>query len=320
MSVALCLSASCVNAAVPDLANGSVAQKLVAEAKARIRARQLTKVPLTSRHGLRYDLLISTPAGHPPARGFPVIYILDGDAWFGAAVEIARMREWSRLSPAIVVGIGYPSGAFFDGPRRTYDFTPPASVDEDMEGLRLGGAGEFLQFIDDILKPWVRAHRAVDPQREYLFGHSLGGLFVLYAAYTAPQSFAAYAAASPDTRFGHGAIRPIEPSASGSKRLQLLVTAGEFESLASPGQLADYRRYLTLHPEARRGKSVEEALADTFAARPGPDKIGELKSLVERLQNKGFAAQFAQFQGEEHTASAIDALNRAIPFFLRQPD
>jgi hypothetical protein len=119
--------------------------------------RDTSESTIVSKQGRPYRILVSTPRGPRPPEGFPVIYVLDAEAWFGVAVEIVRMREYSKLSPAIVVGVGYPGSSFFDVTRRSFDFTPPGSVERDMQeaGIELGGADLFLAFFEDTLKPWA---------------------------------------------------------------------------------------------------------------------------------------------------------------------
>ena len=95
-----------------------------ADAGPSLRSREVSESVLVSDKGAEYRILVCAPSGPPPPHGFPVIYVLDGDAWFGAAIEVAKMREYEKLAPAIIVGDGYPSRGFF-GLRRSYDFTPP---------------------------------------------------------------------------------------------------------------------------------------------------------------------------------------------------
>lgn len=285
-----------------------------------LRTRTINEVALTSKEGRPYRIIVSAPQGPVPAGGFPVIYVIDGDAWFGTAVEVARAREWSRLTPAIIVGVGYPDHYFLDPVRRSYDFTPPGSTDPDFEGVALGGADEFLAFLTGMLKPWVAAHHSIDAHRQILFGHSLGGLFVLHAVFTAPQSFDTYVAASPSIRFSGGIVMKAEPvflSNPACKSVRLLVTLGEFEGRPSPGQIADYRRYYTAHPESIPGQTVDQAIAELFPVDRNFDKTAETRAIVERLAQNGVRAVFAEFAGEEHTSAAISALNRGVPFGLR---
>ena len=282
---------------------------------------------LASGAGQGYRIRVSSPQGLAPPGGFPVIYVLDGDAWFGAAVEVARIREYSKLSPAVIVGVAYPDRKFFNAERRTFDFTPPGAVDSDMEseGIKLGGSDEFLAFLNETLKPKVRAKYPVSSEGEALFGHSLGGLFALYALFKAPESFETFIAASPSMFFADEVVLKGELAFEANPArhsVRVLVTAGEFEMPeVSPEQLDDYRRYFTAHPELIDGQPVSEAVAELFAPREnlrGRHMASAACALfVERLARSGVKASFALFAGEEHTSSAVSALNRGIPFALR---
>ena len=290
------------------------------EATPRLRQRDTSEATLLSRSGLSYRIMVSVPRGPAPEGGFPVFYVLDGDAWFNTAVEIARIREWGRLSPSIIVGVGYPSRAFFDGARRNYDFTPPGSADAAFDPAELGGADAFLAFLTGVVRPWVQERYTIDPGRQTLFGHSMGGLFVLHAMFTAPRSFDFYLAASPPVRFSNRIIMREAAAfehdpARGAVRA--LISVGEFESRRSPQQVEDYRRYFTGHPEATGGLEVEEALRQLFPSAPGFNKARELRQLAARLSRSGASVDFIEFAGDEHTPAGVSALNRGIPLALR---
>jgi predicted alpha/beta superfamily hydrolase len=298
-----------------------------AESRQILRARMTSESTLASKQGRSYRILVSSPEGPEPPGGFPVIYVLDGDAWFGMAVEIARMREYETLAPALIVGIGYPSRFFFDAEGRTRDFTPPnfKSSDPDLEGAKVGGASEFLAFINQTLKPWLRARHRVDSANQILFGHSLGGLFVLYAMFHAPESFTTYLAASPPVLLSEKAVLKDEAQyerATARTGARILITVGGFEPPHRSLNLeSDYRRYFTGHPELIPGQTVEEAMLELFSGgnenAHRRDMVGEVRRLSERLVNSGVRAQFVEFADEEHMSAAVSALNRGIPFALR---
>jgi predicted alpha/beta superfamily hydrolase len=279
---------------------------------------------LLSTSGKRqHRIIVSAPQGPVPKGGFPAIYVLDGDAWFGTAVEIAKMREYEKLDPAIVVGIGYPSHSFFDALGRSFDFTPPGSSEPDMAGIPLGGADDFLQFLNVTVKSWVSVHYHADPHRQILFGHSLGGLFALYALYKTPDSFAVYIAASPDLPFSNHIINNDEPAFEANparRNPRVLVTVGELEARPSPALVDDYRRYYAARPEAHPGQTAEQAIAELFAGgQKNYDKIADTRALVARLARSDVRVGFVEFPGEEHMSAAVSALNRGIPFALRPP-
>lgn len=292
-----------------------------------LRAREFSESTVTSAQGREYRILVSAPSGAPPQRGFPVIYVLDGDAWFGTAIEIARMREYEKLAPAIIVGVSYPGRRFFDL-RRSYDFTPPGSVDAESkeDGVAIGGADEFLAFMNQKLKPWVKKSHRVDPDAEILFGHSFGGLFALYAMFTAPESFDVYLIASPSILFSDRIVLKREAAFLANPKhtaVRALVTVGEYEyPKLSEALKEDYRRHYAAHPESIPGQTPQQAADALFARRPddqGATMAGDARALAERLAKGGVQVRFAYFEGEEHMAAAVSALNRGIPFALRPP-
>ena len=289
-----------------------------------LRLRTLTEMAMTSKAGRAYLISVSAPEGPAPAGGFPVIYVLDGHAWFNPAVDIARMRENSRLDPAIIVGVGYPSRRFFDF-GRSIDLTPPGAPDDRFEATDIGGADLFLEFLLGTLKPRISGQYEINPDREALFGHSLGGLFALHVLFKAPGSFDTYLAASPSMGFGDRVIlREAEAfrAPPSRPRPNLLVTMGQFESQSVEdrplAQMADFRRWYEAHPEARPGQTVDQAIEESFPP-PDPtfDRVEAAREMTARLAAAGVRAVFAEFEGEEHSSAAISALNRGVPFALR---
>lgn len=151
------------------------------------------------------------------------------------------------------------------------------------------------------------------------------GLFVLQAMFAAPQSFNTYVAASPSMGFSKKIVLSGEAAFKANPArlpIRLLVTAGEFEyPHPSPGQLQDYRRYYTAHPDLIAGQTVQQAVDALFAVREHDgdfDQAKEAQALVDRLARSGVAATFARFAGEEHTSSAVSGLNRGVPIALRR--
>src|SRR5262245_4610774 len=83
----------------------------------------------------------SWPFNNPPAK-WPVVYVLDGNWYFGMVTDIIRPMAWcGSTTDAIVVGIGYaedndPTEAFRESfTRRDFDLTPirDAEVEKSME-------------------------------------------------------------------------------------------------------------------------------------------------------------------------------------------
>jgi len=154
-----------------------------------------------------WRIQLARPAAPPPASGYPVIYLLDGNATFPLMWKAALAAD----VPVAFVGIGYPVPQRFDVTRRYYDLTsavPPETMRGRDGGAppRTGGRAAFLDFIGRDLLPEVARRLPADPGRRMLFGHSLGGLFVLFALFARPAMFRAYVAADPSIWWGGRAI------------------------------------------------------------------------------------------------------------------
>lgn len=141
--------------------------------------------------GQQYDLLVSLPDGYATSgKAYPVLYVLDG--WhFPLMAYLQNNNRFSlRMPPVIMVNISHGD----DATRlRARDFTPTRI--ESLKGS--GGAAAFLAFLEGEIIPFVeRTYRTIPTDRAIL-GHSLGGLFALYAMEQRPALFQRIVAASP---------------------------------------------------------------------------------------------------------------------------
>lgn len=156
-----------------------------------------------------FDIKVSIPSVEPPKEGFPIIYMLDGNSHFQYGRDVVRLQSRNApktfVAPAIVVGIGHHGTDKEVSKQRFHDFTPfaehysyPDRLKE--KGVELGphgGAEMLLDFIEQELMPEISRKYIVNPERQTLFGHSLGGLFVLYTLFTRSRLFTTYLACSP---------------------------------------------------------------------------------------------------------------------------
>ncbi|SLN56776.1 Ferri-bacillibactin esterase BesA [Aquimixticola soesokkakensis] len=163
--------------------------------------------PLAAPTASAYRIFRATPKGRAPARGWPVLYLLDGTAGF----DFLTADLLAQVPGLIVIGIGHAGRAQFDRDARARDLTAPAHAPADAAperqsglvadagyGDRLtGGAPQFASLLTGALRALAEADVPVDGARRTLWGHSLGGLFVLNLMFQAPQSFARYCAISP---------------------------------------------------------------------------------------------------------------------------
>lgn len=148
--------------------------------------------------GRAYRIMVTEPREAPGRQGHPVLYVLDGNSVFGAFSDAVRLQK-QDFGKAIVVGIGYETDLPFDFHGRSYDYSPPLAPGQTRApgAARLGGHDEFLDFLEQVVKPEIARRYPVDPVQQSLYGHSFGGMFALHALFTRPQLFTHYVAASP---------------------------------------------------------------------------------------------------------------------------
>lgn len=201
--------------------------------------------------GRTLEVRVAEPVGG--FRGLPegprrVLYVLDGDLFFGMATELTRLMHqlYGELPPLLVVGIGYGTGdPALQGELRARDFTfsadpgmeamatslPGAPEPTLPEGERLGGGEAFLRFLTEELPPFLAARYDVASEGSVLFGSSLGGLFASWALLRQAAGIDHYIIASPALWWNGGELLAAEPQHRGSReresRVFLGVGAGE---------------------------------------------------------------------------------------------
>ena len=175
--------------------------------------------------GQTYDLFVSLPDGYATSgKSYPVLYVLDG--WhFPLLAFLQNNNIYSeRMPPVIMVNIGHGQGVN-PMPLRARDFTPTHLAEEPTSG----GGSAFLAFLEHDIIPFVeRTYRTI-PSDRGLLGHSLGGLFALYALEERPGLFQRIVAASPVAGWDHDLL--IKAAAAKLKNLpkpvRLALSAGD---------------------------------------------------------------------------------------------
>lgn len=181
-----------------------------------------------------------------PEKTYPVIYVLDGNWYFGMIVDMVRIMNirtsfCNELPDAIIVGIGYPNGETLEeryyqvGQRRLRDFT--SIRDQGLEDwhrsefpikehIQSGGADKFLEFIKDELLPLIESDYRIDATNRCLLGHSLGGFFALHTVFKYPTLFHKYVVASPAEIYEN---EPWFSESAVSLPVRMYLSAGEAE-------------------------------------------------------------------------------------------
>lgn len=191
-----------------------------------------TSLDFTSNDGeRRYRVSVAIPRRTAPEKGYPVIYMLDGNAVL-AALDEPRLRALAADEPPVIVMLGYETDLPFEVRARAFDYTPALADGRPMEDAlapdrKNGGADDFLALIERRIKPAVGELARLDPLRQTLWGHSYGGLFVLHVLLSQPHAFQTYAAADPTLWWRQGALieraRAMLDESSELKGIRLLV-------------------------------------------------------------------------------------------------
>jgi len=251
-------------------------------------------IDLDSADGQRhYRLWVGKPERPAPAAGYPVLWMLDGNAAIGA-LQASQLRQLSAGQAPLLVAIGYQSEQRIERGARTFDYTPAvpglAEQRDPLTGQPSGGVDAFLDLLQQRMRPEVAASAPIDPARQTLWGHSYGGLAVLHTLFTRPGMFSDYAAASPSLWWHDGVIDrelPCLAQRLGDSRPHLLLMRGDDE------------------PSNPRGA-------------PGPDSGKPMRELVARLAKvDGLQVRYQHFAGLGHgpmlpasLANVLDALSQ----------
>lgn len=267
-------------------------------------------------NGRAYRIRVVLPFAPPPSAGYPVLYLTDGDYFIGSFGEAIRVRALgAEVEGAVVVGIGYPDDFTTASYRRSLDLTPSApdegrrSADTAAFGkpAEYGGAADFAEIIATEIMPRVAALTSVDPTRAMLWGHSLGGLFVLHTLFTRPALFGTWLAQSPTIWWDDRILLKLGPAFTRAVTAQeiaprLMIAMGGAEQSLPPFDLPDDVR-----------QRVSERLA--FEA-----MVDGARDLGERLAalpgGPGYQARFLLSEGAAHMGAPFAALGAMIEFAL----
>lgn len=144
-------------------------------------------------------IFLARPRAAPPARGFPLLTMLDGNAAF----DFLTPALLEAVPGLAVAGVGYDTDKQFARAPRVLDYSPPEAPgagprpDPHHPGRMAGGAEAFLDHLTGPVRAAIAARVATDPARGTLWGHSFGGLCTLYAMTARTGAFARYAIISP---------------------------------------------------------------------------------------------------------------------------
>lgn len=243
--------------------------------------------------GRRYRIMISKPDQDPPLGGYSTIYTLDGNATFATGAEAVRLqtRKPKGFEPAILVAVGYETNEPFETSMRYFDYTSPAQI-EDLPKRKngapypaIGGDDTFRTFLKTQLIPEIERRFPTNPNRRALFGHSLGGLFVLNTFFTDTHTYSTYIAGSPSVWWNQ--FKLLEKS-------RLFVANNNFDFAG---------KRLLIGVGGSEPKEMVEAARKTA-------------DILKPLSQKGLQLRHVEFAEEGHISVLPALLSRSVSFSL----
>lgn len=274
-------------------------------------------------NGHTYRIQIAKPFAPAPKGGYPTLYVLDGDGYFGTWSSAVRMRGISQeIEPAVVVGVGYPDGdnsLMVAMSRRNYDLTqspPDAETAASAPGFKgkdaTADADTFFRVLEEEIKPRVARAIAVAPGRDILFGHSLGGLFVLHTLYKHPDAFHTWLALSPSVWWDDRSVLKDEPAfvdwvKKTHPELKLFVAVGRLEQVPPTAD--------ALPP----GYTLEKMTAMVNRSAMVDNAQGVVTRLSAIDGGPGFHVDGKVFEGKTHISVAWESVNTFLDFALPLP-
>lgn len=255
-----------------------------------------------------YRIQIAIPKRPATQGGRPALYMLDGNAALASLTDEDLLRLGAAPQPPVLVALGYDVDTRHDVTARAFDYTPPVVENGKrlpnpvVRGREGGGADLFLELIRTRVEPLVAARAHVDPERQYLWGHSYGGLFALHVLFTQPDAFARYIAGDPSAWWHEGVLldewERFEPARAADKRVAILVGT----------------RPRTRPTPAAAVQTQDEARAQSPAtpARQPVDLVATGQAVVDALRAAGADATFEVFPQFGHGDMLRASLERAL--------
>jgi hypothetical protein len=249
-----------------------------------------------------YELYISLPDGYAQSDStYPVLYVTDANTYFGMMADMTRNLQWGGEMPeTIVVGIGYPLsklktdqerwGKWLAWRMRDYTPTHTAQMDKDfgIEAIKSGGAGSFIQFMEQELFPFMEQnYRTKSKDRTYA-GFSLGAMFGLYTLFEKPQLFQRYLLGSPSIWYDDKLLLELEKKyASSSKDLpaKVFLSAGSLEEEVNAGMVRN---------------------------------MLELASSLKSRKYQSLSIETVILEGETHMSAPSVSFQRGLRYFFRK--
>jgi predicted alpha/beta superfamily hydrolase len=235
--------------------------------------------------GLTYQVSTWFPPSYSTSnRKFPVIYLLDGDLFFGLLSGIISGFVWGQVLPeCLVIGVGHKINNTDEWwLARGVDFNPPenpqVSYPEWMNPFTQRKAPQFLEFLKTELIPFIESIYRVNSNDRCLAGYSLAGLFSIYAIFHEPDLFQKHFAGS-----------------------------GFWEHM-----LPDYQIYMDRFDQLHRPLPISAFFSVCSNEEDQYPYFPEFLASLNRYKFEGFHYQYGVIEGENHTSGMATAYSRGL--------
>ncbi|CAI4220075.1 unnamed protein product [Parascedosporium putredinis] len=230
--------------------------------------------------GLEYQVEVSWPfewASQDVDAAALAMYVLDGNALGMTATE-----AWKRRGPS---------------PARHRLPAAPARGKHAEPHRPPSGADDFIAFLDKVLRPFIRStvFPNVNFTRDALYGHSFGGLFVIYALLNQPELFDTFLTASPAIFWNNGSILNDHP-----KKPAFRISYGSLE------QFPIRRR-----TETKEDFQFRKGIIETFRM------TDNCQELYRRIRNNPRLRDviLKEYQGQDHASVGATSITDGIDYF-----
>ena len=146
-----------------------------------------------------YKVWTGVPNKTPPPSGFPILYLLDGNAVMDRVSE-PLLKKLSEDNPPVIVAVGYQTVEPFELNARSFDYTPPVTESgkqcQQQRSRECGGSLIFRHLLEETIAPVAEQGLKIDQRKRGIWGHSLGGIYVLNA-YLSSSLFTLFYSTSP---------------------------------------------------------------------------------------------------------------------------
>lgn len=190
-----------------------------------------------------YQLAVSLPESYASSQQrYPVVYLLDGDLFFGMAASLTPGLNWaSNVPELIIVGINYGIRSFEEFFQlRELDLKIPEVKDAPSDSH----ADRFLTALKQEIIPFIESEYRINPNERIIYGYSSSGFFVIYSLINEPGLFRSYLAGSGDMDLSSPYMQTYDQklvSRENTDKIDLYLSVGGLEDGSSQSSISSFQ-------------------------------------------------------------------------------